>query len=101
MSIAQNPLMGSMKKSMGNFTTYTLNGRNIVRSKAFMPKDSKSEKQLILRARMTGIGKMYKIFRSIINLGFPERENISFTSEYVCSSKFQNGFRDGGYYPSD
>ena len=42
MSIAQNPLMGPMRKSMGNFTTSSYNGRNVVKSKAFMKKDARS-----------------------------------------------------------
>lgn len=92
MSIAQNPLTGSMKKSMANFTTYTLNGRNIIRSKAFLPKDAKSEKQLILRARMSGIGEMYQIFKSIINLGFPEREIYQSPQNMFVSANIKTAF---------
>ena len=72
MSIAQNPLLGPMRKSMGNFTMYSYNGMNIVRSKAFRVKDAKSEKQLNVRSRMTAMGEKYRFFRSVIGLGFPE-----------------------------
>ena len=84
MSIAQNPLLGPMKNSMGNFTMYSYNGMNIVRSKAFRVKDAKSEKQLNVRARMTALGEKYRFFRSVIGLGFPEdSENKSPQNMYV------------------
>ncbi len=99
MSIAENPLTGAMKNSIGNFVTYTLNGRYIVRSKAFMPKDSKSPKQLILRARMSRIGEMYQIFRSIINLGFPEREIYQSPQNVFVAANFKTAFVMEGTEP--
>jgi len=92
MSIAQNPLTGAMKKSMANFTHYTLNGMYIVRSKAFMPKASNTPKQLILRARMSTIGEMYQIFRDIINQGFPEREIRHSPHNMFVASNFKTAF---------
>lgn len=92
MSIAQNPLMGSMRKSMGNFTVYSYNGMNIVRSKAFMPKDPKSKKQLIMRARMSGIAEKYRSLSSIINLGFPEREVQQSPQNMFVSANFATAF---------
>jgi len=75
MSIAENPLLGPMRKSMGNFTMYSYHGMNIVRMKAFKVKDAKSKKQLVMRARMTGIAEMYRFFRSVIGLGFPDKSD--------------------------
>ncbi|MDP4240983.1 MAG: DUF6266 family protein [Bacteroidota bacterium] len=97
MSVAQNPLLGPMRNSMGNFTVYTLNGMNIVRSKPFKVKDAKSEKQLNMRARMTLFAKKYHELGPIINLGFPEREvtkspqnmfvSVNFTTAFVMVDK--------------
>jgi len=92
MSISENPLTGAMKKSMANFTTYTLNGRNIIRSKAFMPKVSNSPKQLILRARMSRIGEMYQLFKSIIAMGFPEREIYQSPQNMFVAANFKTAF---------
>jgi hypothetical protein len=97
MSLAQSPLMGPMRKSMGNFTVYSYQGMNIVRSKPFHPSDPKSDKQLNMRARMSGIAGVYQTFKSIIALGFPEREvntnpqnmfvSANFTSAFVLADK--------------
>ena len=92
MSIAQNPLTGPMRKSMGNFTMYTLNGMNIVRSKAFNIQDPKSEKQLNVRARMSRLAKTYKTFSSIISLGFPERDERQSPQNKFVSSNFKTAF---------
>ena len=92
MSKAEMPLMGSMSKSMGNFTTYTLNGMNIVRSKPFRVKDDKSKKQLNMRARMKPISKMYQEFSSIIALGFPERDVRLSPQNMFVSVNFNRAF---------
>jgi hypothetical protein len=92
MSKAEMPLTGAMTKSMGNFTTYTLNGMNIVRSKAFKIKDPKSDKQLRMRARMTLMAKMYKKFSPIINLGFPERDIRKSPQNMFVSVNFNRAF---------
>jgi len=72
MSIAQNPLLGPMRKSMGNFTTTSYNGMNIIRSKAFKKKDAKSKKQLIHRQKIILMAKAYKSFGGFNYVGFPE-----------------------------
>jgi hypothetical protein len=92
MSIAQNPLMGPMRKSMGNFTTYSYHGMNIVRSKAFRPKDPKSEKQLNMRARMSGIAVIYQRLSPIISLGFPERKENQSPQNMFVSANFKTAF---------
>ncbi len=92
MSVAQNPLTGAMKNSMANFTTYTLHGMNIIRSKPFNVKDAKSEKQLIMRARMTLFAGLYHKLSRIIILGFPEREEKKSPQNMFVSSNFNTAF---------
>jgi len=92
MSIAQNPLLGPMKNSMGNFTMYTYNGMNIVRSKAFKVKDAKSEKQLNVRARMTALGENYRFFSSVIGLGFPEDSEWKSPQNMFVKANFPAAF---------
>ncbi len=92
MSVAQNPLTGPMKNSMGNFTTYTLHGMNIIRSKAFKPKDPKSEKQLNMRARMSRIAELYRKCSPVISLGFPERKEYQSPQNLFVSSNFNTAF---------
>ena len=92
MSIAQNPLTGPMRKSMGNFTMYSYGGMNIVRSKPFHPKDPKTEKQLSMRARMSRIAEMYRTFSRIIDLGFPERQERQATQNMFVSANFTTAF---------
>jgi len=72
MSISENPLVGRMKGSMANFTTYTLNGKNIIRSKPFTVRDARTVKQLIMRARMKELANLYNSFTPIIVMGFSE-----------------------------
>jgi hypothetical protein len=92
MSIAESPLLGPMRKSMGNFTVYSLNGMNIVRSKAFNHKDAKSEKQLIMRARMTLLADMYHAFSTILCLGFPENSVGKTPQNMLVSANFSTAF---------
>jgi len=92
MSVAQNPLTGPMRKSMGNFTMYSYHGMNIVRSKAFKIKDPKTEKQLNMRSRMSQIAEMYRAFSPIITLGFPEREERLVAQNIFVSANFTTAF---------
>ena len=92
MSLSQNPLLGPMRKSMGNFTTYSYHGMNIVRLKAFKINDPKTEKQLNMRARMSAIAVMYRQFRGIIALGFPERDERTFPQNMFVSANFKTAF---------
>jgi hypothetical protein len=92
MSIAQNPLLGPMRKSMGNFTIYSYNGMNIVRSKPFRVRDAKSEKQLNVRARMIGLGATYRDLSSIIGLGFPENSETKSPQNMFVSANYSTAF---------
>ena len=92
MSLAQSPLLGPMRKSMGNVTMYSYNGMNIVRSKPFHPRDPKSEKQLNMRARMSAIAEMYRKFSSMIALGFPEHDERTSPQNMFVSANFKTAF---------
>ena len=92
MSLSQNPLLGPMRKSMGNFTTYSYHGMNIVRSKAFKINDPKTEKQLNMRARMSPLSEMYRKFSSMIALGFPERDERQSPQNMFVSANFTTAF---------
>jgi len=92
MSIAENPLMGPMRKSMGNFIISSYNGMTIIRSKPFKIKDAKTEKQMNMRARMTGIAEMYRAFDNIISLGFPENCVGKSPQNMFVSANFSTAF---------
>jgi len=82
MSKAQNPLTGQMSGSMGNFVTTRLGKKNIVRAKAFEPRDAKSEAQVKQREGFKMIGELYPALGSIPAEGFVQRP--ANTSVYVA-----------------
>ena len=73
MSISQNPLLGPMHGSAANFTTYKLGGQNIVRVKAFHPKNANTIRQQHHRACFKLLVKVYRVFGGMTDLGFPNR----------------------------
>jgi len=73
MAKAQNPMTGQMSGSMANFVTTTRNGENVIRSKAFNPKDANSPAQQLQRASFKLIGDEYQSFGGIVDEGFAER----------------------------
>ncbi len=74
MSKSQNPLTGQMSGSMANFVTTSRGGQNIIRSKAFNPKDAKTEAQLKQRGGFKLVSEEYKTFGGVVDQGFPERQ---------------------------
>jgi len=94
MSIAQNPLLGPMTKSIASYTFYTLNGKNIVRSKAFMPKDPKTKKQLNVRARMASLGKQYRMLSPILGHGFPENSEGKSPQNMFVAANYSTAFEE-------
>lgn len=75
MSIARNPLLGSMSKSMGNFTVSTYNGRNIVRSKVFLKNKKQSDLQKKSVERFHILSELHRSFGGLDELGFPENRH--------------------------
>lgn len=75
MSKAQNPLTGQMSGSMANFVTTTHGKQNVIRSKAFNPKDAKTEAQQKQRNGFKMIAEEYINLGGIVDEGFPEVQN--------------------------
>ena len=99
MSVAQNPLMGPMRKSMGNFTTTSYNGKNIIRSKAFQKKDAKSKKQLNHRLKISLIADVYNSFGGLISLGFPENSFGKSPYNMFLAANLASAFDQTGEVP--
>jgi hypothetical protein len=72
MSKAQNPMTGQMSGSMANFVTTTRGGQNVIRAKAFNPKDAKTEAQLKQRGGFKMVAEEYTNLGGITDEGFPE-----------------------------
>ncbi len=66
-------MTGQMRKSMGNFTTCSMGGKNIIRAKVFNPKNSKTEAQVAHRSSFKLIVDEYTSLGGIPDMGFPER----------------------------
>ncbi len=73
MSISQNPLLGPMRGSAANFTTYKLKGQNVVRIKAFHPTNANTVRQQHHRAGFKLMVKVYHSFGGMADWGFPNR----------------------------
>jgi hypothetical protein len=73
MSRAQNPLTGQMAGSMGNFVTTRLGKKNIIRAKAFEPRDAKTESQVKQRDGFKMIVDLFPALGSIPAEGFVQR----------------------------
>ncbi|MDP4239273.1 MAG: DUF6266 family protein [Bacteroidota bacterium] len=99
MSIAQNPLLGPMRKSMGNFTTMSYNGRNIVRSKAFFVKRKKTDAQKNQIQKMTLLAGVYRSFGGITDAGFVENRKGKSPYNLFISANFNSAFDCTGEAP--
>lgn len=87
MSISQNPLFGAMRKSMANFITYTRDGQNIIRSKAFRPRDPKTKAQLAHRAGFKLMSNSFQLYGTIPALGFVERKkNLTVYNAFMAAN---------------
>jgi hypothetical protein len=72
MAKAQNPLTGQMSGAVANFVTSTLNGENLIRSKAFNRKDANTPAQQLQRASFKLISDEHKAWGGITAESFPE-----------------------------
>jgi len=99
MSIAQNPLMGPMRKSMGNFTTMSYNVRNIIRSKAFNLKRKKTKAQQDQIVKMTLLAEVYRSFGGITDQGFVENSKGKSAYNLYVSANFNSAFDLTGEVP--
>jgi hypothetical protein len=72
MSKAQNPLTGQMSGSMANFVTTKHGKQNVIRSKAFNPRNANSVPQQMQRGGFKLLGEEYKNLGGLPELSFPE-----------------------------
>ena len=87
MSKAQNPLTGQMSGSMGNFVTTRLGNVNIVRAKAFEPRDAKTEAQVKQRDGFKLIVDLFPALGSIPAEGFVQRSaNASVYTAFIAAN---------------
>jgi len=87
MSIAQNPLFTSLRKSFANVTAYSLNGQNIIRAKAFNPKNPKTVAQEMNRAGFKLISDTFQSFGKYTELGFVERKgNLTAYNVFIAAN---------------
>ncbi len=72
MAVAQNPMTGQMSGTVGNIVTSTRAKQNLVRSKAFKPRNANSESQQKHRGGFKLIVDEYQSWGGVIDLGFVE-----------------------------
>ena len=72
MAQAQNPLTGQMSGTVANFVTSTRGSKNLVRSKAFNPRNANTAAQQLQRACFSLVVDEYQSWGGITDLGFPE-----------------------------
>ena len=72
MAKAQNPMTGQMSGTVGNIVTSTRAKQNLVRAKAFKPRNANSEPQQKHRGGFKLIVDEYQSWGGVIDLGFPE-----------------------------
>jgi len=77
MARSQNPMTGKMSGTMGNIVTSSLGSQNIVRAKAFMSRDAKTEAQQKQRSGFKMIGELFPMLGSIPHEGFAQRASES------------------------
>ncbi len=99
MSISQNPMTGQMKKSMANFSTYTLKGQNIIRSKSFNRKDANSLAQQNHRSGFKLVLAEYKTLKGIVATGFPNRLITQSPFNAFTEYNMKNAVDKSGEYP--
>ena len=87
MAISQNPLTGKMSGTVGNFVTSSLGSQNIVRTKAFMTRDAKTEAQLKQRDGFKMIAHLYSTLGGIPDEGFNQRpQNTSAYAAFMAKN---------------
>ena len=72
MALAQNPMTGQMSGTVGNIVTSKRAKQNLVRSKAFKPRNANSEQQQKQRGGFKLIVDEYQSWGGVIELGFTE-----------------------------
>jgi hypothetical protein len=99
MSIAQNPLFTSLRKSFANVTAYTLNGQNIIRAKAFNPKNPKTVAQKAHRDSFKLIANIFQMFGQYTEFGFVERKSNLTAYNVFMAANLPNAIDKTGAEP--
>ena len=99
MAIAQNPLTGKMSGSVANFVTSVSRGKNVVKSKAFMPKDANSEAQQFHRSIFKLLCDEYKSVKELVTDGFPQRPLDQTPYNSFISENFSEAIDTAGGTP--
>jgi len=99
MSIAQNPLTGPMRKSMGNFVTSSYNGINTVRSKVFRRKDNKTKAQMDHRIGFKLVADAFQSLGVIAEWGFAERQSNLSAYNLFISANYPSAIDKSGEVP--
>ena len=87
MALSQNPMTGKMSGTVGNFVTSSLGSQNIVRAKAFMTRDAKTEAQLKQRDGFKMIADLYNTLGGISAEGFTQRtQNTSAYAAFMAEN---------------
>ena len=73
MALSQNPMTGKMSGTVGNFVTSTHRGKNVIRSKAFLPKDANTDAQKQHRSLFKVLSDEYATLAPLADDGFPSR----------------------------
>ncbi len=99
MATSQNPLIGRMSGTVGNFVTSSYRGQNVVRSKAFNPKDAKTEAQQRHRSLFRMLSDEYSSLAEFIKLGFPTRPRRQSAYNAFMAVNLQNAVDKTGEFP--
>lgn len=95
MAIFQSPVLGKLKKSIGNTVTYVNNGQNIIRAKPVSINDAQSNAQVEIRDNLKNGVTLFQKLSPIINLGMVKGTQT--TSPYNrFISAYQNAMKPDG-----
>ena len=99
MAISQNPLTGKMSGTVGNFVTSTYRGQNVIRSRAFNPKDANSEAQQKHRNVFRMLSDEYSSLAQLIKDGFPSRPQNQSAYNAFMAANLSGAVDKSGEYP--
>jgi hypothetical protein len=92
-------MTGQMKGSMANFVTTTRGGENVIRAKAFNPRNANTPAQQLQRACFKLIGDGYKSFGGITDEGFPEGPSNQSGYNQFMAANLPGAIDKGGAEP--
>lgn len=99
MATSQNPLTGKMSGTVGNFVTSSYRGRNVIRSKAFNPKDANSDAQQKHRNLFRMMSDEHRSLAQLVSVGFPGRPTNQSPYNAFLSANLPNAMDNSGEFP--